>query len=1247
MKNTLLYCSYITEKGARKMKRIISLMLSLVIILGLVCGAVPSVSAASSMKTSDQGVEMIKTFEGFVKWPQMDNGQWTVGYGTGVSGSRLEYFNQNGITQAQATELLKEYLGSFEKSVNSFIDTHSLKLNQQQFDALVSFTYNLGPSWMQSGTFRTAVINGTKGNDFIYAMAQFGKAGGSPVGGLIERRLCEANLYLNGVYGSTPPANYKYVIYDGNMDGVVPTVTIQGYDSTQSTAVKSTVAAKTGYRFMGWYTAAEGGDWITKLGTKSAGTTKLYAHWQNGEGPKNDNGSIKGTAANYSGYSANGKEVTVYKTPGGEKAGTVKADALMTVSAEYVDSANKKWGKISTGWVDVTNGLASAPVYEKAGSAIDPITVTVTTGGVNNRIGPGTNYAKNGTYYKGQQLVLTAVQKGGNYTWGKSEQGWIALQYTDYDTVKYQNNEDAAKVTAVGTIIRSNTVNVRAGAGTNHAKVGVYYRGDEVKISLQQKVGNIKWGLTEKGWVSLYYVKLTEVEPGEVEDMDLSGSVTGSTGTTTGGTSDSTTVISTGRIYNCNTLRIRAAAGTSNAHIGDYASGTYVEIYETTTVRSEIWGRTDKGWISMRYVQLDAPTTGAGVTGRVFRTSTVNVRSGAGTHYPKVGKLTKGTKVEIFEYVKVGNATWGRTSQGWVSLYYINLDVPLSNLDNTAADSAPAETIPPAETLPPADSEAAATKYTITANTATNGKVSASAASAESGAEVTVTVTPDAGYGLDVLTVKDASGAVVTVTNNKFTMPASNVTITATFKVQYSVKINASENGKVTANTTACAPNTEIILTAAPDAGYELDTLTVVNIATNANVTVTNNKFTMPAANVNIVATFKEAGAKTYTITVEEGVTASTLSAKAGDTVTLTATPVAGKVVDMLTVKTASNEVVTLSAVSGKLNTFSFTMPAANVTAAASYSAASYSVTINNKTANKGTVSVNPDKYESGDVVTLLVEAKAEYEVKTLVVKAGDTVIETTKDGANYKFTMPGQDVTVESTFDKILYKLNIAETVGGTVTADKGEYAKNATVTVTIKPNTGYSRGEMVIKSGDADVEYTRSGLVFTFKMPCAAVNVTHNFTKNLYPLEIKTNSFGTITADQEKYGYQDKVTLTVTPRAGHKMKAIAAKNGDNKIELKEENGKYTFTMPVPADKVVVSATYELIPVKYKVAYADGTYVNIRENYNTSSADLGDIPNDTIIEATAESPDAKWIKVTYGNITGWVLLENLTKVTA
>ena len=74
------------------------------------------------------------------------------------------------------------------------------------------------------------------------------------------------------------------------------------------------------------------------------------------------------------------------------------------------------------------------------------------------------------------------------------------------------------------------------------------------------------------------------------------------------------------------------------------------------------------------------------------------------------------------------------------------------------------------------------TKYSITVDgSIANGSVSASAATAEAGDVITLTATPDAGYALSSYDVRDASDNVVTVTDNKFTMPASNVTVSATF----------------------------------------------------------------------------------------------------------------------------------------------------------------------------------------------------------------------------------------------------------------------------------------------------------------------------------------------------------------------------------------------------------------------------------------------------------------------------------
>lgn len=74
--------------------------------------------------------------------------------------------------------------------------------------------------------------------------------------------------------------------------------------------------------------------------------------------------------------------------------------------------------------------------------------------------------------------------------------------------------------------------------------------------------------------------------------------------------------------------------------------------------------------------------------------------------------------------------------------------------------------------------------YTVTCSTATNGSVTSDKATANYGDTVTLTPTPASGYQLKSVTVKDASDAAVTVTNNTFTMPASNVTVTATFEAK-------------------------------------------------------------------------------------------------------------------------------------------------------------------------------------------------------------------------------------------------------------------------------------------------------------------------------------------------------------------------------------------------------------------------------------------------------------------------------
>ena len=197
-------------------------------------------------------------------------------------------------------------------------------------------------------------------------------------------------------------------------------------------------------------------------------------------------------------------------------------------------------------------------------------------------------------------------------------------------------------------------------------------------------------------------------------------------------------------------------------------------------------------------------------------------------------------------------------------------------------------------------------EHKVTIADTTNGTVKANPASAAKDAEVTLTVTPAEGYELDKLTVAGKTATNVTVTDNKFTMPDEDVTVTATFKekekpkpAEHKITIAETTNGTVKANPASAAKDAEVTLTVTPAEGYELDKLTVAG-KTATNVTVTDNKFTMPDEDVTVTATFKKKTepkpeTKEYTIskayTNHGSFTVDKNTAKAGETITVTATP--------------------------------------------------------------------------------------------------------------------------------------------------------------------------------------------------------------------------------------------------------------------------------------------------------------------------------------------------------------------
>lgn len=141
------------------------------------------------MRASNAALALIERFEGFRAAPYHDAaGLLTIGYGHLIG--KLEHFTS--VTQDQAQELLGADVASAERAVNAYIHT---ELTQNQFDALVSFTYNLGAGTLQHSTL-CRVVNARNFDEVPAAFKAYNRAGGIIQQGLVTRRADEAALFM-------------------------------------------------------------------------------------------------------------------------------------------------------------------------------------------------------------------------------------------------------------------------------------------------------------------------------------------------------------------------------------------------------------------------------------------------------------------------------------------------------------------------------------------------------------------------------------------------------------------------------------------------------------------------------------------------------------------------------------------------------------------------------------------------------------------------------------------------------------------------------------------------------------------------------------------------------------------------------------------------------------------------------------------------------------------------------------------
>ena len=284
------------------------------------------------------------------------------------------------------------------------------------------------------------------------------------------------------------------------------------------------------------------------------------------------------------------------------------------------------------------------------------------------RSSPSVNSPVIGTLEKGEIVEVIDTRTSLGIQWARISKGWVAAEYLDFNFDPNFGNEDPGTTTEPtesgnqgGTttastkgVITATELYIRKEPNAGSKSVGSYAKGEVVTI-LETKNG---WGRTNQGWISMQYVK-TDGEP--VKDNDNKDenkdNVTTGTGTAT----------NIKGVVTASELNIRKDI--EGERVGAYVYGDRITILETKNG----WGRTDKGWVSLTYVYQDG-TNGKNTAKGIVSGTQLNVRSGPGTGYDRVGGMNYGDRVTILEQITIGGTTWGCTKDGWISMAYVYVD---------------------------------------------------------------------------------------------------------------------------------------------------------------------------------------------------------------------------------------------------------------------------------------------------------------------------------------------------------------------------------------------------------------------------------------------------------------------------------------------------------------------------------------------------------------------------------------------
>ncbi len=309
-----------------------------------------------------------------------------------------------------------------------------------------------------------------------------------------------------------------------------------------------------------------------------------------------------------------------------------KVNILQSSNGWYkIETASGKQGWASSSYISISNSNINNNTNTSSNMA------TVNTNGLNFRNGAGTSYSIIKVLNKGEKVELISESNGWSKVKHDSRLGYVASRYIDKATINYTIKE-----------VNTDGLNVRTGPSTSYASIGKLNKGTKVEV-ISESAGWSKINYNNKtAYVSSGYLKAVSTNTPEDTKPE-----------------DTTQQYKEIKVVNTDGLNVRKGPSTRYESIGKIDKGTNVEVISESDGWSKINYKNTTAYVATRY--LDKKITNTEDTTqqykeiKVVNTDGLNVRKGPSTRYESIGKIDKGTNVEVIS-----------ENDGWSKINYKN-----------------------------------------------------------------------------------------------------------------------------------------------------------------------------------------------------------------------------------------------------------------------------------------------------------------------------------------------------------------------------------------------------------------------------------------------------------------------------------------------------------------------------------------------------------------------------------------------